>query len=330
MPRKQSAAKSSKFVIYVALAGNLLVALIKFGAAFFSGSSAMLSEGFHSLVDTANSLVLLYGIKQSSRKPDRRHPLGYGRELYFWSFVVAILFFSLGAGAALYEGVTHIMNPHPIENAMVNYIVYGLSAIIDGLSWATSYRQFRRENGSVGIITAVQKSKNPPSFMVFFEDSAALIGLSIAATGTVIATQLNLPIVDGIASIIISIVLASMAGVLAWETKGLLIGESADPEIVKSITAIAQNIGGVVKVNGVLTVQIAPQEIVIAMSLEFEDELKTADIEKIVETIETKLRETHEQVRLVFVKPQTPSRFKKNTQILDDVAQKAIAQMGKS
>ena len=275
----------------------------------------MLSEGFHSLVDTGNSIVLLYGINRSIRPPDKDHPLGYGRELYFWSFVVALLLFSLGAGAAMYEGVLHIMHPVRIENSKVNYIVYFLAAIIDSISWLTSFRQFKNEQGSLSVLKAVQRSKNPPTFMVFFEDSAALIGLAIATGGTLISTQFNAPVADGIASVLIAIVLAMMAAVLAWETKGLLIGEAANPEIVESISQTAQGFKGVVKVNGVLTLQISPAEIVVAISLEFEDQLKTSELELIVEQIEANLRMRHAEVRMIFVKPQTPSRFAKNTQL---------------
>ena len=194
----------------------------------------------------------------------------------------------------------------------VNYLVYALSAIIDGVSWMASYRQFRRENVSSNMLAAVQNSKNPPAFMVFFEDSAALIGLVIAVVGTFVSSQFDSPVADGLASILIAIVLGSMAGMLAFETKGLLIGEPADPQIVNSIRQIAQGMKGVICVNGVLTLQNAPQEIVVAISLEFEDHLKTEEVEQIIEQIESALRSEHTDVMMVFVKPQTPARYQKN------------------
>ena len=175
---------SSKTVIYAALAGNLLVAATKFVAAAISGSSSMLSEGVHSLVDTFNEVLLLYGLRRSRRMPDPVHPLGYGRELYFWSFIVAVLLFALGAGVSIYEGVQHMLKPAPIHNPTVNYVVLALSLVFEGASWGVALRAFRAAKGDLSYWQAVRRSKDPPSFMVLFEDSAALIGIAIAALGT--------------------------------------------------------------------------------------------------------------------------------------------------
>jgi cation diffusion facilitator family transporter len=297
-------------VIRAAIAGNLLVALTKFGAAAWTGSSAMLSEGIHSVVDAGNEALLLYGLRQAAGRPDRDHPLGYGREIYFWSFVVALLVFAVGAGFAFYEGITHILTPTPIQNPAVNYIVLGLSALFEGSTWWIALRNFKRERPISELFRAFRDSKDPPSFMVLFEDSAALIGLVIAFAGTYFSITLSLPVLDGIASILIGLVLATTATLLARETKGLLIGERADQRIVDEITGLAEEIEGVAHANDILTVHLAPRQIVVALSLEFDDELRTPEIEAKVSELERCIRRLHPEVVALFVKPQSRSGFK--------------------
>jgi cation diffusion facilitator family transporter len=304
-----SSQNSSKLVIYAALVGNLLVALTKFVAAALSGSSSMLSEGVHSLVDTFNEVLLLYGIRRAGRAPDRAHPLGYGRELYFWSFIVALMLFALGAGVSIYEGVQHMMTPEPIENAHLNYIVLALSFVFEGVSWYVALRSFRRAKGDLGTWEAVRKSKDPPSFMVLFEDSAALIGIAIAALGTFCADVLKMPALDGAASILIGAVLALTSVLLARESKGLLIGERADSRIAGSIESLAAGESGVSGANGVITVHLAPDQIVVALSLEFDDALCTPQIEAAVSQLEKRVHERHPEVVALFVKPQTRGAF---------------------
>jgi cation diffusion facilitator family transporter len=232
----------SKTVIYAALAGNLAIALTKFAAAFFTGSSAMLSEGVHSLVDTGNGGLLLYGMHRAARPADRTHPLGHGRELYFWSFIVALLVFALGAGVSLYEGIVHIMAPEPVANVKVNYVVLGLSFLFEGTSWMVALKEFRREKGKQGWLQAVQSSKDPSVYTVLFEDSAALLGLIVAFAGILAAQLLDMPELDGAASIGIALILGATAIFLARESKGLLIGEPASPEVQKKVLAIASRI----------------------------------------------------------------------------------------
>src|SRR3569623_3587687 len=222
-----AAAPASRLVVHAALAGNLLVALTKFADAFWTGSSAMLSEAIHSTVDTADQVVQLYGLTRAERPPDALHPLGYGRELYFWSFIVALLMFTLGAGVTAYEGIEHIFNPRPIENALVAYIVLALAFAFEGTSWYFAFREFSRAKGDVGYFEAMRRSKDPPTFIVLFEDSAALIGLLIAFLGTFFAERLDMPVLDGVASLGIALVLSATALMLAVESKGLLLGEPA-------------------------------------------------------------------------------------------------------
>ncbi|MGI9451618.1 MAG: cation diffusion facilitator family transporter, partial [Geminicoccaceae bacterium] len=219
------AASSSKTVIYAALIGNGLIAITKFIAAAFTGSAAMLSEAVHSVVDTGNQGLLLYGIKRSNRPPDDRHPFGYGMELYFWAFVVAILIFAGGAGISIYHGVEKILHPHPVENAYVNYIVLALAMVFEAFAWWVAFRAFQVAKGKLGYFEAVRRSKDPALFTVLFEDSAAMLGLIVAMVGIALGQWLDMPILDGVASVLIGVILAVTAALLAYEAKGLLIGE---------------------------------------------------------------------------------------------------------
>jgi cation diffusion facilitator family transporter len=311
-PRKAASRYSSRTVIYAAIAGNLLVALTKFGAASWTGSSAMLSEGIHSVVDTGNEILLLYGLSRATIQPDREHPLGYGREIYFWSFVVALLVFAVGAGFSFYEGVAQITRPTPIQNPAINYVVLALSTLFEGSTWWIALRNFKGERPYRDLLQAFHDSKDPPSFMVLFEDSAALIGLLVAFMGTYLSVSLNLPVLDGVASVLIGFVLAATATLLARETKGLLIGEPADRSIVDAITRLAEEIEGISHANGILTVHLAPQQIVVALSLEFADELTTPQIEAKVSELEQRVCGSHLKVVALFVKPQSISRFKES------------------
>ncbi|TIR47192.1 MAG: cation transporter, partial [Mesorhizobium sp.] len=261
----------SKRVIYAALAGNVAIALTKFAAAFFTGSSAMLSEGVHSLVDTGNGALLLYGMRRAARPPDRTHPLGHGRELYFWSFIVALLVFALGAGVSFYEGVIHIMAPEPVVNAKVNYIVLGLSFLFEGSSWLVALKEFRQQKGKQGWFQAVRRSKDPSVYTVLFEDSAALLGLVVAFAGILTSELLAIPELDGAGSIGIAVILGATAIFLARESKGLLLGEPASPEVERKVLVIADHDPAVQRANGILSVHIGPQEIVAGLSIEFED-----------------------------------------------------------
>jgi cation diffusion facilitator family transporter len=295
--------KRSKSVIYAALVGNLLVASIKFAAAFFTGSSAMLSEAIHSLVDTGDQAILLYGIHRAAKPPDQNHPLGHGRELYFWSFVVALLIFTIGAGVTLFEGVSHIRNPHPIENVTVSYAVIAASMVFEGATWTFALRSFRKSCGDIGILEAVRRSKDPPAFIVLFEDSAALLGLMIALIGTFATQYFNAPVIDGIASVAISVLLAAVAILLARESKALLIGEPATPGMREAILKIVRSIPGVENAQVMFTVHLAPDQIVAALNVEFADGLQTPEIEKKTVELESALREQRPELIALFIKP---------------------------
>lgn len=314
----------SRTVIYAALAGNLAIALTKFAAAFFTGSSAMLSEGVHSLVDTGNGGLLLYGMHRAARPADRTHPLGHGRELYFWSFIVALLVFALGAGVSFYEGIIHIMAPEPVANVKVNYIVLGLSFLFEGSSWLVALKEFRREKGRQGWLQAVQSSKDPSVYTVLFEDSAALLGLIVAFAGILAAELLEMPELDGAASIGIALILGATAIFLARESKGLLIGEPASPEVQRQVLAIAQQDPAVQRANGVLTVHMGPEEIVAGLSIEFEDHLAAPEIEACVERLEARLKKEMPEITRLFVKPQTSGTWEQRRKMIEAASDPAL------
>lgn len=305
-----AAQSGSRIVVYAALAGNFLIAVTKFIAAAFTGSSAMLSEGVHSLVDTGNELLLLYGLHRAAKPPDREHPFGHGRELYFWSFVVAVLIFALGAGVSIYEGVRHVMQPEPMENATVNYIVLGLSIVFETASWLVALREFRREKGELGYLAAIRESKDPTTFTVLVEDSVALLGLLIALAGIFAAQTLDMPVLDGVASIGIGLLLAATAFFLARESKNLLLGEQALPAVQQAILLAAQADEEIRHVNGVSTSQIGPHVVIAALSAEFEDHLTTPQIEACIERVEAAVRSRHPEVLSIFIKPQTEATWR--------------------
>ncbi|TIV70732.1 MAG: cation transporter [Mesorhizobium sp.] len=311
----------SKRVIYAALAGNLAIALTKFAAAFFTGSSAMLSEGVHSLVDTGNGGLLLHGMRRAARPADRAHPLGHGRELYFWSFIVALLVFALGAGVSFYEGVVHIMAPEPIVNARVNYIVLGLSFLFEGSSWLVALKEFRQEKGSQGWFQAVRRSKDPSVYTVLFEDSAALLGLIVAFAGILASGLLEIPELDGVGSIGIAIILGATAAFLARESKGLLMGEPASPEVQRKVLAIAEDDPAVQRANGILSVHIGPEEIVAGLSIEFEDHLTAPEIEACVERLEARLKTDMPEITRLFVKPQATGTWERRRKAIAEASE---------
>lgn len=303
MAAKQSS--SPKFVVYAALAGNFAIAVVKFIAASITGSSSMQSEGVHSLVDSINQVLLLYGINRSQKPANANHPFGYGRELYFWAFIVALLVLAFGAGVSIYEGIQHIREPAAMEKPLVNYMVLGISAVFEGASWWVSMRSFRQQKGTMGWFEAFRQSKDPTTFTVLFEDSAALIGLALAALGTTASYYLNMPVMDGVASICIGLVLALSATLMARESKNLLLGETASKTLSTDIMRVAASQPGIQHVNGVLTEQLGPQQVLVLLSAEFRDDLTSNQIEECVNQLENTLRALHSDIEVLFVKPQT-------------------------
>jgi len=297
------AESGNKLVLFAALGANLGIAVAKFVAAAITGSSAMLTEGFHSVVDSTNQLLLLYGERASNRPADDVHPLGYGREIYFWSFVVAILIFATGAGLSILEGIKHIRYPGPIEDATIAYVVLGISFLLEGASWLTAVREFRLTQGSLGWWKAVRRSKDPSTFIILFEDSAAMFGLTVAAAGVFLTHWTHNPVWDGTASIVIGVALAIVAFMLARESKGLLIGERADPALATAIREAFASRPEVTRVQEVVTIHFAPRKVFVAASVDFEDPVAVGAIEVLIAETEAQLRRDWPQIASVYIKP---------------------------
>ena len=290
-------------VIITALAANVGIAIAKFIAAGITGSSAMITEGVHSLVDSTNHVLLLYGTKRSQKPADAMHPLGYGRELYFWSFIVAILVFALGAGVSLYEGVLHILHPEPTSDPTVAFIVLGVAAALEGWSTWEAMKQFNQSRGTKSMVRAVRDTKDAPTLIVLLENGGAMAGLAVAALGIALAHWTGDPVWDGIASVLIGLILGLIAIFLLVEAKGLLIGESADPAMLEAIRACAAAHAGVVGVKDVIAVHQAPEMVISIINANFEDTMTARDVEQVVCDIERAVAAQFPTVTRVYVRP---------------------------
>jgi cation diffusion facilitator family transporter len=303
-------AGESKKVIIAALIGNTLVALTKFVAAIATGSSAMFSEGIHSVVDTGNQVLLLYGLKRASLPADERFPFGHGKEVYFWSFIVAIMIFGVGSGISIYEGIHSISNPKPLENPVVNYIVLALAIIFEGIAWLFAWKTFSRQRGDLGVVEAVTRGKDPSLFVVLFEDSAAMTGLLVALLGIALTDMTGNHMFDSVASILIGIILALTAAWLAYETKGLLIGESANISVVNGIRQLVSTSRDVQHINDILTMHMGPEYILVNLSVEFQDNATADDIEDAVSQLDRKIKRKYPFVKRIFIEAEA-RQFKK-------------------
>jgi cation diffusion facilitator family transporter len=298
-----SSPTASTRTLVVALLANLGIAVSKFVAAAITGSSAMLTEGVHCVVDSTNQLLLMWGRHAAKRPPDMRHPFGYGRELYFWSFVVAVLVFALGAGVSVYEGIIHIMEPEPAVSRVVAYGVLLVAFILEGWSTVEAFREFKAAKGRLSWFEAIRRSKDPPAFIVLLENGAAMAGIIAAAVGLLLSQLTHNPFYDGAASVVIGLILGVTALLLANESKGLLIGEAADPDLVRSIHDLACNKEGIVGVGYILTNHSSPDQITVMMNVDFRDNLLASDVERIVCEVEAEARERWPHVRRLFIRP---------------------------
>jgi cation diffusion facilitator family transporter len=294
-------AASSKRVIVAALAGNSLIAITKLVAASLTGSSAMFSESIHSLVDTGNQILLLHGLRRAKKPPDQMFPFGHGKEIYFWSFIVAILIFTLGAGISLYEGVRQVRAPHPIENPTVNYVVLALAMVFEGAAWYFALTAFTKTKGKWGYLEAVRRGKDPSMFVVLFEDSAAMLGLAVAFLGVLLSQLTGLYLFDGAASIVIGLILGGTAIWLAHETKSLLIGESAGQNVVEDIREIAKSYTKVERVHEVLTMHMGPDFILVNISVKFRQGSNAREIESTIARLDAAVKRVFPAVKRVFV-----------------------------
>lgn len=297
-------ASGSTRVVIAALLGNSAIAVTKFIAATITGSSAMFAEGVHSVVDTGNQSLLLFGLKRARRPADERHPFGYGKEIYFWAFVVAILLFALGAGISIYEGIQKVRDPHPISDTAWNYVVLGLAMAFEAGAWWVAYRAFNKVRGARPILQAVRESKDPALFTVLFEDSAAMLGLVAAFIGVFSADQLGILWADGAASLAIGLVLATAALFLAIETKGLLIGEAAGSRLVGGVVNLAMQQGFVDGVNEARTLHFGPNDVLVNLSVDAREGTTGVQIENGVSQLERSIKKQFPEVTRVFIEIQ--------------------------
>jgi cation diffusion facilitator family transporter len=305
-------ATESTKVIYAAIAANLAIAAIKFTAAAFTGSSAMVSEGIHSIVDTGNGGLLLFGMRRSRKPADADHPFGYGKELYFWTLIVAIVIFAVGGGISAYEGLLHLLHPLPMKDPIWNYVVLGFAIVFESYSFIVAFKAFKGIKGKQSLWQSIRTSKDPTTYTVLFEDAAALLGLVTAFIGVVLADLLKNPYFDGAASIIIGMILAFVAVVLAYESKGLLVGEAVDPITLKNIRRLAEADPCVEGVKRALTMHFGPDDILLAMDLRFRNDLSAADLEESVHRLENAIRKEHQNIRHIFVESDSLAPSKEN------------------
>jgi cation diffusion facilitator family transporter len=299
----------SNIAIVGAFTANLLIAVIKFIAAGITGSSAMLSEGIHSLVDTGNTGLLLFGDYRSKKQATPSHPFGYGRELYFWSLVVAISLFAVGGGMSIYEGIIHIQHPEKIENPFWNYIVIGIAFVLSGGSLFIAVKKFVKDNPGKSFLKAIRESKDPGTFSILFEDAADILGLVVAFLGVYLGHTLNNPYIDGIASIVIGLILSSLSLMLAFETKSLLIGESADQEMIDNIVLTVKENPAVVHVRSPLTLHFGPKDILLALDIQFDEKLQMNALANTIDDIENNIRSKFPAIKRIYIEIKSITYF---------------------
>lgn len=291
----------SKVAIYGAIGANVAIAVTKFIVAGITGSSAMLSEGIHSAVDTFNGVLLLVGIRLSKRPPSAEHPFGHGKELYFWSLIVAVLIFGLGGGVSFFEGVQHIRNPEPMRDPTWNYVVLAAAALFEGISFFIALKQFRAQARGLPFWQALDRSKDPTTYTVLAEDSAALMGLAVAALGIYLSHTLNMPALDGVASVVIGILLAGVAVFLIRQARGLLIGEGIRPETARAVRELALAQPSVEDVGHVLSMYIGPDEVLVVVDVNFKDDVSTGEAGEAIAAIERQVRARFPMIKRLFI-----------------------------
>jgi cation diffusion facilitator family transporter len=299
--KKSQTGHESTIAVVAAIVGNLAIAVVKFIAAAMTGSSAMISEGIHSVVDTGNGGLLLLGIRRSDRPATRGHPFGYGKELFFWSFLVAISIFGIGGGMSIYEGIIHIQHPNPLEDPLINYIVLGAAMVFEAISFTVAYTQFRKTKAGRSAYRAIREGKDPSMFTVVFEDSAALGGLVFAFLGVWLGHTFENPYFDGGASIAIGVLLVSVALWLAVESKALLVGEAAEPQVVEEFRRAALADPVVERVGDTLTMHLGPRDVLLNVGVQFRDDATVRDVHAAIHRIESAVADVFPEVKRVFI-----------------------------
>ena len=294
-------AAESKKAVVAAIIGNAAIAAIKFVAGAMTGSSAMISEGIHSLVDTGNGGLLFHGLRRGAVPADDHHPFGHGMEVYFWSLIVAVSIFGIGGGMSIYEGIIHIQHPSALHNPAINYVVLALAAVFESLSFSVAWRAFRHTRGSRRTLSAIHHGKDPSLFTVLFEDTAALLGLAVAFVGVLLSHLLKAPVIDGVASIVIGGILVCAAGWLAYESKSLLVGESADPETIADLRAIVLADPDVTGLGVVLTMHLGPDDVLLNIEVQFTPGLPAEAIHTAVHRIEERITGPYPEVSRIFI-----------------------------
>ncbi|MEI6726772.1 MAG: cation diffusion facilitator family transporter [Actinomycetes bacterium] len=294
-------AAESKKAVVAAIIGNVAIAAIKFAAAGITGSSAMISEGIHSLVDTGNGGLLYHGLNRGARPADEHHPFGHGMEVYFWSLIVAVSIFGIGGGMSIYEGINHIRHPITLHNPTLNYVVLALAVVFESLSFSVAWRAFRGTRGGRRTLSAIHHGKDPSLFTVLFEDTAALLGLAVAFLGVFLSHQLDLPVLDGLASVVIGCILVSAAMWLAYESRSLLVGEAADPEMVADLRRIVLADPAVIGLGVVLTMHLGPEDVLLNIEVQFTPGLPAEEIHAAVHRIEEAINGPYPEVSRIFI-----------------------------
>ena len=294
-------AAESKRAVVAAIIGNAAIAVIKFVAGAMTGSSAMISEGIHSLVDTGNGGLLFHGLRRGARPADEHHPFGHGMEVYFWSLIVAVSIFGVGGGMSIYEGVIHMLHPRPLQDPTINYVVLALAALFESISFSVAWRAFRGTRRGRNTISAIHHGKDPSLFTVLFEDTAALLGLVVAFFGVLLSHLLNAPVLDGAASVVIGLILVVAALWLAYESRSLLVGEAADPQMVADIRRLVLDDPAVTGLGVVLTMHLGPDEVLLNIEVQFTPGLPAEDIHAAVHRIEERINEPFPEVSRIFI-----------------------------
>lgn len=294
----------SNISIYSALVANLLIAITKFIAGSFSNSSAMIAEGVHSLADTINQLLILFGIRQSKKPPDGLRPFGYGKELYFWSFIVSIIIFGLGGGVSVYQGYQHILKPETTGDPTWNYVVLGISFFFEGSSLLITAKEFNKVRDNQTWWQAIKRSKDPAAFLVLFEDGAAVLGLTIVTICVYTGHQLHMPYLDGVASLLVGLLLVGVSFILARESRSLLMGEGIAPATQQKISTLIQQDPSVLKTLHILSTYQSPEDVVLMLIIAFKPHLETTEINEAIVRIRETVKHEFSFVSFILIQPE--------------------------